>query len=272
MHRSPLSILAAAATLLLVQPARAQTTMTLQSRSSVNHFYWYGGFAVSGDEGEDGAPAPVPDGPWEGTVLTGFADPTLAITGARHFDIHYLGWLGFLEETWDQAQTYSFGQGAAGAELRIAGHAADTQTSQVCGSPCFLASELHRSTNTVALEFTLDAASTYTLSGSTAGGQYVDLMRWDTLALRWSPVVFGAVTTIDTSFALAGSLSAGRYLLRNDPYTLSGGGAVDVYNSWDATLVLQGAIAAPVPEPAPAVLLALGLVAVLLLRRRGPPA
>ena len=269
MLRAPVTLLVLSAALMAL-PATATTTATLQARSSVNHFYWYGGFAVAGDEGEDGAPAPVPGGAWEGTVLTGLADPTLAINGARHYDIHYLGWLGFLEETWDQGQSFSLAQGAAGAELRISGHAADTQTSQVCGSPCFLASELHRSTNTVALEFTLDASNAYALTGSTAGGQYVDLLRWDELSQRWFPVVFGAFDTINTSFALAGSLNAGRYTLRNDPYTFSGGGAADVNNSWDATLLLSGAVAAAVPEPAPALLLALGLAALALLRRRAP--
>jgi len=259
----------AAAPFLLAQPALAQSTATLQSRSSVDYFYYFGGFATSGDEGEDGAPAPVPGGPWEGTVLTGFDSPTLAIAGNAHHDIHYQGWSGFLDETWDQAQGFSFAQAAAGAELRIEGHATSSQTSEVCGtSGCFLATELHRSTNTLALTFTLDAGAAYSLAGSSSGGQYVDLLVWNEPAQRWLPVVSGPFQTLDTPFNLSGTLAAGRYMLRNDPYMASGGGAVDVVNSWNATLTLAGAIATAVPEPAPAALLAAGLASLALWRRR----
>jgi len=269
--RSHLTVpLLAAALLAFSAPDSDAATMTLQARTSVNYLYYFGGFAVSADEGEDGAPAPLPGGAWEGTVLTGFDMPQLAIQGMDHHNIQYLGWLGHLDETWDQAQSFSFTQGLAGAELHIDGHAAITQTSEVCsmGSGCFLASELHRSTNTVALEFTLDAANPYTLTGSTSGGQYVDLQRWDVLSQRWFPVVFGAFDTINTTFALSGTLNPGLYRLQNDPYTFSAGGAADVNNRFDATLTLTGAVAAMVPEPGAAGLLACGLAVMALKRRR----
>lgn len=268
--RNPLTATLAALPLLLAAAAAPAATVELTSRTSVNYFYYFGGFAISGDEGEDGAPAPVPGGPWEGTVLTGFADPTLAIAGSDHHDIHYLGWSGFLDETWDQAQTYTFAQTAAGAELHIEGHATSLQTSEVCGSTgCFPASELHVSTNTVALEFTLDASNAYALAGSSGGGQYVDLLVWSELAQRWNPIVFGALQTKDTAFNLGGTLAAGRYMLRNSPYDFRAGGPDDVVNSWNATLTLAGAVATAVPEPAPAALLAAGLASLALWRRRG---
>lgn len=261
----------ASVALLLALPAAAQTTMTLQSRGSVNYFYYFGGFAISGDEGEDGAPAPVPGGAWEGTVLTGFDQPTLAIDGSDHHDIRYLGWTGFLDESWDQAQTFGFTQAADGAELHVEGHATSRQTSEVCGSTgCFPASELHLSTNTVALEFTLDAGNPYTLAGSASGGQYVDLLVWNELAQRWFPIVHGPTTTMDRSFDLSGMLDAGRYQLRNSPYDFRAGGPDDVVNTWSATLTLEGAVATAVPEPAAAALLAAGLASLALWRRRAP--
>lgn len=265
-----LPLLSAGLLSLAAATAAHAATMTLQTRTSVNYLYYFGGFAVSSDEGEDGAPAPVPGGVWEGTVLHGFDTPQLAIHGLDHFDIRYLGWLGHLDESWDQAQSFSFAQGLTGAELHIDGHAAISQTSEVCGSGagCFLASELHRSTNTVALEFMLDAATPYTLAGIASGGQYVDLLRWDVLSQRWFTVVAGAVTTINTSFSLAGNLNPGLYRLQNDPYTISAGGITDVNNSFDATLTLAGAMATMVPEPNAAALLAAGLAALTLRRRR----
>jgi hypothetical protein len=271
MKRLLISTLAAAP-LLLALPAGAQPTMTLQSRSSVNYFYYFGGFAISGDEGEDGAPAPVPGGPWEGTVLTGFAEPTLAIAGSDHHDIQYLGWTGFLDESWNQAQTYRYAQTAAGAELHIEGHATSLQTSQVCGpTPCAPASELHVSTNTLALEFSLDTANPYTLAGNSSGGQYVDLLVWNELAQRWHPIVFGPLQTKDTAFSLSGTLAGGRYMLRNNPAAQRAGGPDDVVNTWNATLTLAGAVATAVPEPTPVALLAAGLASLALWRRRHAP-
>jgi len=272
MHRPSPLIATLAVWPLLFQAAAAQAaTVTLTERSSVNHFYYFGGFAISGDEGEDGAPAPVPGGAWEGTVLTGFADPTLAIAGSDHHDIAYLMWSGYLDESWDQAQTFSFAQLAGAVQLQAQGHATTLQTSQVCSAAtgCNLASELHVSTNTLALEFTLDASNPYTLAGSSSGGQYLDLLTWNELAQRWLPLVHGPTQTMNTSFSLTGTLPAGRYLLRNNPYAQRAGGPDDVVNTWAATLTLDGAVAAAlVPEPTPALLLAAGLASLGWLQRR----
>ncbi len=252
-------------------PATAAPTASLTARESVNYLYYFGGFAISGDEGEDGAPAPVPGGAWEGTVLTGFEQPDLAIAGSDYKVLQYLFWTGFLAETWDQAQSFSAQQLGADAVLNIAGHATISQTSEICSTAtgCDAASELHRSTNTLLLDFTLDASTPYTLDGLTSGGGYVDLQLWNVPAQRWFSVIgVGALTTIDRSFSMSGNLAAGLYRFESSPYTF-GGGAVDVDNSWTATLTLQGATLAPVPEPPAGLLAALGLAATALrLQRR----
>ena len=88
------------------------------------------------------------------------------------------------------------------------------------------------------------------------------------LSQRWFAVVFGAFDTINTTFSLSGTLNPGLYRLQNDPYTFSGGGATDVNNAFDATLTLTGAVAAVVPEPGAATLLACGLAVMALKRWR----
>lgn len=258
-----------AALLALPLACAAVPTVELAARSSVNHFYWFGGFATSGDEGHAGAPTPLAGPPWEGVTVTDLAPVTLAIAGSAYKDLHYLYWNGWLAETWDQAQTYGFGGDAAGAWLTGTGHATSTQDSLICSeiTGCSLATESHRSTNTLALEFTLDAASPYRLSGATFGGQWIDLLVWNELGQRWHPVVHGPSTTSDRAFDLGGSLQAGRYLIRNTDYTFSGGGTVDVVNAWEFRLELPGAVAA-VPEAGTPLMLALGLAATAWIRRR----
>lgn len=267
-----MSIRSLVAPLALVLPlaCAAAPQVELVARSSINHFYWYGGFAISGDEGHDGAPAPLPGPPWVGVTVTELAPATLAIAGSAYKDLHYMYWDGWLAETWDQAQGYTFGGDAGGAFLTGTGHATSTQDSIICSdiTGCGLATESHRSTNILGLEFTLDASSPYRLSGATTGGQWIDLMVWYEPGARWNPVVFGGTTTNDRSFDIAGTLAAGRYLVRNTNYTQTGGGAKNVVNTWDYRLDLPGALAVPVPEPAPAALWLLGLAALSLIRRR----
>jgi hypothetical protein len=246
--------------------AEAASSVALSGRESVNYFYYFGGFAISSDEGEDGAPLPVAGGPFTGTLLSNLEPRTLAIAGNRHAPLHYLFWDGFLDETWSQNQTYDFGDGAQGAVLNAAGASSITQVSQVCGlGKCGLATELHRSTNTQSLEFTLSGASAYDLTGSTRGGQWVDLSRWDENFGQWTSVVFGAIATRDSDFALSGELSAGLYRIGNDPYTFTAGGPDDVDNAWSYTLTLKDA--STVPLPAAAWLMG-GALGVLTLRRR----
>jgi len=253
-HCLPFGLLA-----LTLGAAHAASVATLSGRSSVDYLYYFGGFAISGDEGEAGAPPPVPGGPWEGAVLTDLEPRALALAGSDYALIHYLGWNGYLAETWDQSQAYGLGNGEHGAVLTASGSSAVSQTSEVCSpTGCFAATELHRSTNTQKLEFTLSGSSAYTLAGVTAGGQWVDLLAYDPAHDSWNTIVYGAFYTNNGNFSLAGQLAAGRYQVRNNPYTFQGGGKVDVNNRWQYTLTLADAVAA-VPEPAPAWLWLAGL-------------
>lgn len=261
----PCALLAAG--MMLAGGAEA-TTVTLSARTSVNHVYYFGGFAISGDEGQDGAPNPGAGPPFEPVTLTALEPRSLAIHGSDHADLHYLFWSGYLDEQWDQAQTYDLSNQAAGATLSGSGHSAILQTSQICGpESCDLATELQRSTNTQALEFTLDGKSRYTLTGGTSGGQWVDLLHWDEPAARWFPVVSGATVTLDTDFELSGALAAGRYMLRNKPYTFSAGGSADVNNAWNYSLVLADATALPLPAAGSGLALACSVLLPALRRR-----
>lgn len=273
MHRWIPALLAAAA-LAGSGSAAAVSVVALEARSSVNHFYWYGGFAISGDEGHDGAPLPPAGPPWVGVTVTAFAPATLAIAGSAYKELEYLFWTGYLAETWDQAQTYSFGATSDGVLISGSGHATSTQDSIICSdiTGCGLATESHRSTNIQALEFSLSETNGYHLAGSTSGGQWLDLAVWDALGGRWSPVVHGPTQTGNRSFDLAGTLQPGRYLLRNYNGTFSAGGATNVVNTWDYRFELPGALALPVPEPSPAVLWGLALAGALLMRHRRPVA
>lgn len=242
--------------------ALAAGSVELTARTSLNYLYYSGGFAIAGDEGEDGAPPPVPGGAFSGVTVTDLAPATLAFAGSDHADLHYMGWDGTLDETWSQSQTYSLGQGGDGAQLRASGWVDIVQTSMVCGyGSCGLATEIHRSTNTQALDFALSTGSAYTLIGSTSGGQWIDLWKWDPQHQGWNVVLNGPYTTGDRSFSISGQLAAGTYRLRNNPYVFNGGGADDVQSSWDYTMTLRDVVA-QVPEPAtlPSILLGLAML------------
>lgn len=264
----PIALLLAASAAQAAPPPVAQVTQV--GRSSVNHIHYYGGFAISGDEGEDGAPAPVPGGAFEGMLVTDPEPRELTIAGSDYYPIEYLFWTGFLAETWKQTQTYAFAEVAGGVDITASGSVDILQTSEVCSpmTGCDLASEWHRSTNTQALDFTLSTAGDYTLAGSTTGAQWVDLLTWNAVSSNWSPIVSGVIATQDTTFDLSGTLGAGRYRISNRLTSISAGGLTDVQHSWNYTLSLPDATLAPVPEPSAAALLCTGLLCVGWLARR----
>lgn len=248
--------------------ASAQTTATFTGRTSVNHLYFFGGFANSSVSVEDGAPVPIPGDPREGTVVTTPAPATLAFSGTNHHDIEYLFWEGYLDTTWAQTQTYAFGPAAGGGtSISGSGKSSITQSGTVCGlGDCNPPSALHHSTNSQIIEFELSGPTGYTLTGAASGEQLVDLQRWDTVAERWFTLIGGGINTPDRDFDFSGNLVAGRYRMANELSTIAGSIPEPVESSWNYTLTLPSA--APVPEPATIALWSLGLLGVTARMRR----
>jgi len=243
-------------------PVSAQTTAAFTGRTSVNYLYYFGGFAISGVEGEDGAPPPFPGEPWESTTVTTPAPATLEIAGSNHHDIHYLFWDGELDTAWHQIQTYAFGP-AAGGGTSITGSGSSTisQSGTVCGlGTCGVPSALHHSTNSQIIEFELSGTTDYTLIGAASGEQSVDLQVWNMTAQRWFSVIGSIVNTKNLAFDLSGELASGRYRLANRLAVDAGGIASPVVSSWHYALTLPSA--APVPEPGTVVLWSIGLLGI----------
>lgn len=257
-----------AAVLATTAPVSAQSTATFTGRTSANHLYFFGGFAISSVSGEVGAPPPIPGDPREPSFVTTPAPATLEIVGDNHHDIHYLFWDGYLDTTWHQTQTYAFGS-AAGGGTSITGSGASTiaQSGTVCGvGSCNPPSALHHATNSQIIEFELSGPTDYTLTGAASGEQFVDLQVWNTVSARWITLIGGAINTPDREFDFSGELVAGRYRMANLPSVQVGGIESPVVSAWDYTLTLPSA--APVPEPATIAIWSIGLLGVTAKLRR----
>lgn len=250
-------------------PAHAAAEFDLSGRMSINHFYYWGGFAATSTSGADGAPAPS-DQTQNGSVpLTTLAPQSLAISGHHYRDVDYLFWDAKVEWDWDQSQTYSLSVIPAGGVV-LHGEGLSVVTMQpyawdTLNNVPASASQLGYSTNRQQLEFTLSDTAAYTLAGTTSGTQWVSLLRWNPLAQGWITEISGPGYTANRSFALSGSLEPGRYRIQNYDAMIrmpQGTGT----HTWNYDLTLAATLA--VPEASSAVMTALGLLLMAAARRR----
>ena len=252
--------------------AHAAAEFDLSGRMSINHFYYWGGFAATSTSGADGAPAPSDQTQSGAVALTSLDPQGLSISGHHYRDVDYIYWDAKVEWDWDQYQTYSLTAAQAGSVVlhaegssvvTMAPYAWDTLNNVPAS-----ASQLGYSTNRQQLEFTLSDTAAYTLAGTTSGTQWVSLLRWNPVAQGWITVISGPGSTFDGDFALSGSLAAGLYRIQNYDAMIrmpQGTGS----HSWNYDLTLAATL--PVPEASSAALAAAGLLLVAAARRSGRP-
>jgi hypothetical protein len=263
--------LALACAVLCTPPAWATSTVVLVDRASVSQFKATAGYGISGVAFpcEDGMAdfCTVAGSTGSLTPLAGTAQPTLSLAGSGVGNDTALLFSTLFEATWSQTQTFSFERNGADSQLTASGSFMGTM--QSLGSngidPPQIATQRMSSWNWQAFTFTLDQDTAYTLTGSSTGGQQLE-MWWTSPAgvTTYRDDVIG--NTGLASFANSGTLQAGTYLLRNFQFVMAS--VESAYaNSWDYTLTLRDTVTA-VPEPTSMALLLAGLVAVGAWRQR----
>lgn len=239
--------------------AQAEPAATLVGREAVTHVQHYGGFAIVGSNGEDGSPVPV----------TGLQPTRLTVSGDHHNEGSYLYWDVQYTHRWALEQTWaldplarSFG-GWGGTQLGTGG----TVVGLNC-TPCLPTLQVD-AYNSQALDFTLDATTAFEFRSETTQGQWIDLLKWNTLSGDWAPVWIGAGLNQGIAWARSGTLEAGLYRVRNNRDNLRVGSnnlAGEV--AWDWTMTLPDATVSAVPEPGSAGLLVAGGLWLAWRRRR----
>lgn len=232
--------------LLAAAAAQAQTNATLVARESVTHIDHYGGFAIVGSQGEDGSLLPV----------TALRPTALGLANSHHNEGSYLDWDVQYTHQWRLAQDWALDAtarsfGAWGSTQLVTG---GTVIGPNC-APCLPTLQID-GINWQALDFEVDASTRYQFSSETTPGQWVDLLRWNTISNAWTPVWIGAGLNQGKAWTRDGTLQAGLYRLRNARDDVRASSAVLVYESeWNWTMTLPDATVSAVPEPGSAGLL-----------------
>lgn len=245
--------------LLGAAPVHATPTAALEARSSVTAIHHYGGFAIVGSSGDDGSTTPV----------TSLAPATLSLANSHQHAGSYLYWDVEYTQTW--ALTQSWAVDPAAHTISASGSTHLVNTGSVVGpncTPCLPTLQID-STNTQALDFSLSETTTYSFHSVTTADEWVDLLRWVPASQGWTTVWYGAPTNEGRSWDSSGTLQAGLYRLRNNPYAQrADSGHLVQDSSWSYTMTLPDAVLTPVPEPAAWMMLVAGAAWLGLRRRR----
>ena len=244
--------------LLSAPSAMAQSQALLDTRDATLHLAYGGGFATAGKNGTVGTLDPV-----------GLSGPaTLVGQGADSFTGGYLGWAVSWQMAWDLQQTW--GLSADAHTLSGSGFAQLAQSNSVIGTGCLPscpASVLMTAHNGQDFQFTLDAPTAYQFHSEVSLNEGVQINRWDESRQRWftyAGSVAGGVA--DRS----GTLDAGRWqVVSSRSADVLGSTPASLSETWDFNLTLANAQwVSAVPEPTSALLLPVGLLALVGLRRR----
>lgn len=235
--------------------ARAQPSAVLDARESTLYVAWGGGFGPRGKNGSAGSEVPV-----------GLEAPaSLHEQGSDHYFGIYLDWTVAWDTSWNVQQHWSL------ADHTLSGWGSTSlyQVSSVTGPGCpdCAASVINGAQNWQALEFTLDADSSFLFHSEVSLEQGAQVLRWNDARQRWD-VVLSSVAggTVDHT----GVLAAGRWRVVNSrSYDRITGPTSRFDSAWSWSLTLPEAqFTTAVPE-APAPWLWAAGIAWLAWRRRG---
>lgn len=241
--------------------AQAEPVVSLVGRDSLNYVEYKGESDPTGFDGTVAGGTPVP--------VTSFANPTLSINGGHSgagstgVSIEWSYSVG-----WNQAQGFSLiGSPSALNQISAWGEMSLQAAAQGCyvfTGLCGPAVVHVTGTNTQVLEFTVSEATAYSFAGQVYGGQLAYLDHWDTAQNKWFPV---RQVIVDKSFAFSGTLNAGLYRVRANPYNFTADLAPpSLVNGWSYTVAFPNVTA--VPEPEAWAMMVAGLISVFGVARR----
>lgn len=194
---------------------------------------------------------PSPDS----VVTTDLAPAFLQLAGSGTASGESSPFTATIDAAWDLQQDYSVQSTVDGAALHASGSMAVAGASYgtIDGVPS-VGPFTHAQHNYQSLQFSLSADTSFSLSGTTWGDEYIQLRVADTNA----PYVgFDWPATYTTgpaprAWSISGVLAAGDYVISNRLIPLNDSG-------WEYTMTFQGATVVAVPEPTSAAMILAGI-------------